>query len=116
MVSIVVIRNSGLRRWRPCLRSLGEGKGDRGAALQGLGKFAGAIRRKATCLGPSARANADTRADCLLAKSKYLDYAGALEKGWPIATGIIGGACGYLVADGLDITGPVGAWRVQRLS
>jgi hypothetical protein len=52
---------------------------------------AGAIRRKATCLGlePSRRANADTCADYLLAKSKYLDYATALQKGWPIATGII---------------------------
>jgi hypothetical protein len=52
---------------------------------------AGAIRRKATCLGlePSRRANADTCAHYLLAKSKYLDYAAALQKGWPIATGII---------------------------
>jgi hypothetical protein len=68
---------------------------------------AAAIRRKATCLGlePSARANADTCADYLLHKAPYLDYAAALAKGWPIATGIIEGACRYLVQDRMDITG-----------
>jgi hypothetical protein len=68
---------------------------------------AGAIRRKATCLGlePSRRANADTCAHYLLAKSKYLDYAAALQKGWPIATGIIEGACRSLVADRMAVTG-----------
>jgi hypothetical protein len=68
---------------------------------------AGSIRRKATCLGlsPSRRANADACAGYLIAKAKYLDYAGALAKGWPIATGIIEGAARYLVADRLDVTG-----------
>jgi hypothetical protein len=68
---------------------------------------AGSIRRKATCLGlsPSRRANADACARYLIAKSKYLDYASALAKGWPIATGIIEGAARYLVADRLDVTG-----------
>lgn len=68
---------------------------------------AGSIRRKATCLGlsPSRRANADACAGYLIAKSRYLDYAGALAKGWPIATGIIEGAARYLVADRLDVTG-----------
>ena len=60
-----------------------------------------------TCLGlsRSRRANADACADYLIAKSKYLDYAGALRKGWPIATGVIEGACRHLVADRLDVTG-----------
>ena len=68
---------------------------------------AGAIRRKATCLGlsPSRRAKADACAKYLLAKTKYLDYAGALAKGWPIASGIIEGACRHLVADRLGLTG-----------
>jgi hypothetical protein len=68
---------------------------------------AAAIRRKATALGlePTARANADTCADYLLHKAPYLDYATALAKGWPIATGIIEGACRYLVKDRMDITG-----------
>jgi hypothetical protein len=68
---------------------------------------AGAVRRKATCLGlePGARADADACADYLVAKAPYLDYANALQKGWPIATGVIEGACRYLVADRLGITG-----------
>jgi hypothetical protein len=68
---------------------------------------AAAIRRKATCLGlgPSARANADLCADYLLHKAPYLDYANALQKGWPIATGVIEGACRHLVKDRMDITG-----------
>lgn len=68
---------------------------------------AAAIRRKATTLGlnPTARKNADTCANYLLAKSPYLDYPTALANGWPIATGIIEGACRHLVKDRMDITG-----------
>ena len=68
---------------------------------------AAAIRRKATALGldASARKNADTCADYLLAKAPYLDYPRALTNGWPIATGVIEGACRHLVKDRIDITG-----------
>jgi hypothetical protein len=38
-------------------------------------------------------------------KAAYLRYDTALERGWPIATGIIEGACRHLVKDRLDITG-----------
>ena len=38
-------------------------------------------------------------------KAPYLDYPAALAGGWPIATGVIEGACRHLVADRLDITG-----------
>jgi hypothetical protein len=41
----------------------------------------------------------------LLAKKAYLDYPTALNKGWPIATGVIEGACRHLVKDRMDITG-----------
>ena len=34
-----------------------------------------------------------------------LDYPTALTRGWPIATGVIEGACRHIVADRLDITG-----------
>lgn len=34
-----------------------------------------------------------------------LDYPTALARGWPIATGVIEGACRHIVADRLDITG-----------
>ena len=68
---------------------------------------AAAIRRKATCMGLGAkeRANADTGADYLLHKAPYLDYANALQKRWPIATGVIEGACRHIVKDRMDITG-----------
>jgi hypothetical protein len=68
---------------------------------------AAAIRRKATTLhlNQTARKNADTCADYLLAKAAYLDYPTALARGWPIATGIIEGACRHLVKDRMDITG-----------
>ncbi|MBV9026735.1 MAG: hypothetical protein JO362_23725, partial [Streptomycetaceae bacterium] len=38
-------------------------------------------------------------------KADYLHYDTALAAGWPIATGIIEGACRHLVKDRLDITG-----------
>ncbi len=68
---------------------------------------AAAIRRKATTLGLDAnqRNNADRCADYLLAKRPYLDYPTALKNGWPIATGVIEGACRHLVKDRMDITG-----------
>ena len=68
---------------------------------------AASIRRKATCLGldPRARDNADRCANYLLAKRDYLDYPRALNQGWPIATGVIEGACRHLVKDRLDLTG-----------
>ena len=71
------------------------------------GIVAAAIRRKATTLGLDAdqRTNADRCADYLLAKRPYLDYPTALKNGWPIATGVIEGACRHLVKDRMDITG-----------
>jgi hypothetical protein len=41
----------------------------------------------------------------LTAKQPYLDYPRALAAGWPIATGVIEGACRHLVADRMGITG-----------
>ena len=39
------------------------------------------------------------------AKTPYLDYPGALAAGWPIATGVIEGACRHLIQDRMGITG-----------
>ncbi len=39
------------------------------------------------------------------AKQLYLDYPRALASGWPIATGVIEGACRHLVNDRMGITG-----------
>jgi len=71
------------------------------------GIVAASIRRKATRLHLDAtqRANADRCADYLLAKRRYLDYPTALTHGWPIATGVIEGACRHIVKDRMDITG-----------
>jgi hypothetical protein len=68
---------------------------------------AAAIRRKATTTGldRARRTNTDTAATYLVNKAPYLDYPTALEAGWPIATGVIEGACRYLVKDRMDITG-----------
>ena len=75
----------------------------RGKARQ----VAAGIRRRATTYGysPAERAGADECARYLENKQGYLDYATALGKGWPIATGIIEGACRHIVKDRMDITG-----------
>ncbi len=68
---------------------------------------AAAIRRKATRnhLDAAKRKPADTAAAYLLNKKPYLDYPTALARGWPIATGVIEGACRHLVKDRMDRTG-----------
>jgi len=73
----------------------------------GATRVAGALRRAATtaALDPARRANADTCAAYLTNKRDYLDYPTALAQGWPIATGIIEGACRHLVKDRMDLTG-----------
>jgi hypothetical protein len=65
------------------------------------------IRRRATRCGysPAERKGADDAADYLTSKSAYLGYDRALQAGWPIATGIIEGACRHIVKDRLDLTG-----------
>jgi hypothetical protein len=65
----------------------------------GKGHNAAGIRRRAATFGysPAEREGADACADYLTAKKEYLDYATALGKGWPIATGVIEGAARWLV-------------------
>jgi hypothetical protein len=41
----------------------------------------------------------------LQAKQPFMDYPRALARGWPIATGVIEGACRHLVQDRMGITG-----------
>ncbi|HTW97431.1 MAG TPA: ISKra4 family transposase [Acidimicrobiales bacterium] len=84
------------------------------AVLEGkAGIVAGAIARKATMLGLSAEARkkADECAIYLKRKQPYLDYPTALAHGWPIATGVIEGACAHLVRDRMDVTGA--RWSVE---
>jgi len=76
--------------------------------LQGkAGQVAAGIRRRATTFGysPAEREGADACADYLTAKKPYLDYATALASGWPIATGVIEGACRHLVQDRMVFSG-----------
>jgi hypothetical protein len=70
-------------------------------------QVAAGIRRRATTYGysPAERAGAGECARYLDNKKDYLDYATALRNGWPIATGIIEGACRHIVKDKMDITG-----------
>lgn len=51
------------------------------------------------------RRGVDTCIGYLTAKQEFLGYDTALERGWPIATGVIEGACRHLIGDRLDITG-----------
>ena len=84
------------------------------AVLEGKASIvAASIRRKATCLGldTDKRAKADRCADYLHNKAPYLDYPTALRNGWPIATGVIEGACRHLVKDRMDRTGA--RWGLQ---
>ena len=70
-------------------------------------QVAAGIRRRATTYGysPAERDGADEAARYLDNKQDYLGYATALATGWPIATGIIEGACRHIVKDRMDITG-----------
>jgi hypothetical protein len=54
---------------------------------------------------PGGRQGADACVRYLAVKREYLHYDQALEAGWPIAAGIIEGACRHIIADRLDIGG-----------
>jgi hypothetical protein len=56
-------------------------------------------------LTASQRNGADTCVRYLTGKHEFLRYDQALAAGWPIATGVIEGACRHLIGDRLDITG-----------
>jgi len=68
---------------------------------------ASGMRRSATFrkLEKSTREPIDNCARYLLNHSAYLKYDEYLRLGYPIATGVIEGACRYLVKDRMGITG-----------
>jgi hypothetical protein len=72
-----------------------------------ISEMAAGIRRSATRRGLSKpkRQAVDKCANYLLKNKERLNYAKALKNGWPIATGVIEGACRHLVKDRMDITG-----------
>ena len=85
------------------------------------GYVAGGMRRSATLrsLAPAVREPVDTCANYLLTYGPYLKYDDFLAKGFPIATGVIEGACRHLVKDRMQVTGArwslTGAEAVLRL-
>jgi hypothetical protein len=62
-------------------------------------------------LTESQRTGVETCVRYLQNNEEYLRYDQALAAGWPIATGVIEGACRHLIGDRLDITGS--RWGVQ---
>ncbi len=82
---------------------------------------AAGMRRSASLRGLSEveRAPMDDCADYLLKYREFLRYDQYLAKGYPIATGVIEGACRYLVKDRMEKTGArwslAGAEAVLRL-
>ena len=90
--------------------------------LEGKARWvAAAMRRAATVarLPPDLRKPVDTCADYLLKYGPYLHYDRYLAAGYPIATGVIEGACRHLVRDRMELTGArwrlVGAEAVLKL-
>lgn len=71
------------------------------------GLVAGGMKRKATMLNidEDKRKNVDKCANYLNKYKPYLHYDKYLKGGYPIATGVIEGACRYLVKDRMEITG-----------
>jgi hypothetical protein len=75
--------------------------------LQGqAGLVAAGMKRSATQreMSEKERENIDVCASYLLKSKSRLRYADALASGYPIATGVIEGACRHLINDRLDIT------------
>jgi hypothetical protein len=65
------------------------------------------IRRRATRYGynPKERQGADECATYLENKKDYLDYPAFLAAGRPIASGLIEGACRWMIKDRMEVTG-----------
>ena len=84
-------------------------------------RVASSMRRAATVAGLSSdtRKPVDTCADYLLKYAPYLQYDRYLSAGYPIATGVVEGACRHLVRDRMELTGArwrlVGAEAVLKL-
>lgn len=78
------------------------------------GQVAGGMRRSATKLGlsDSKRKNIDKCANYLLKNKAHMRYNEYLAAGLPIGTGVIEGACRYLVKDRMEITGA--RWELEN--
>jgi hypothetical protein len=85
------------------------------ALLEGedISQMAAGMRRSATMrnLSKARRKPVDKCAGYLLKYADFMNYDQALAAGLPISTGVIEGACRYLVRDRMDITGA--RWSVE---
>jgi hypothetical protein len=81
-------------------------------------RVAAEITAEADAAGLTAgqRNGADTCVRYLTSKHEFLRYNQALAAGWPIATGVIEGACRHLIGDRLDITGARWDWTAPNSS
>lgn len=70
-------------------------------------QVAAGMRRSATIrkLTGKKREAVDDCARYFIRKRKLLDYAEALRQGYPIATGVVEGACRHLIARRMDVSG-----------
>jgi hypothetical protein len=89
-------------------------------AVQALAVLAGRTRQVTASLTAQAaqhgltesqRTGVEACVRYLTNNEEYLRYDQALAAGWPIATGVIEGACRHLIGDRLDITGS--RWSVE---
>jgi hypothetical protein len=97
-----------------CLHPAGDPAAEDWVAVKALAVLAGdsaqvaaQITAEADAAGLTAaqRTGTDACVRYLTGKDEYLRYDQALAAGWPIATGVIEGACRHLIGDRLDITG-----------
>lgn len=91
--------NNGTEKWvsKRLLKIL---RGKASLVAGGMIRFATLLKIESTHRKP-----VDTCANYLLKYSPYLRYNEYLQQGMPIATGVIEGACRYLIKDRMDITG-----------
>lgn len=95
-----------------CLHRPADPAAEDWVATHALALLAGHTRQVITDLDTQAahlptgrRDGIDTCIRYLTDHAEFLRYDQALAAGWPIATGVIEGACRHLIADRLDITG-----------
>ncbi|HEY7260687.1 MAG TPA: ISKra4 family transposase [Trebonia sp.] len=97
-----------------CLHPAGDAAAEDWVAVKALAVLAGDSARAAAeitaetdaaGLKGSQRAGADACVRYLTGKDEFLRYEQALAAGWPIATGVIEGACRHIIGDRLCITG-----------
>jgi hypothetical protein len=97
-----------------CLHAAGDPAAEDWVATCALALLAGNVEQVAASIDAHAvaaglseqqRGGIDACIRYLTGHAEFLRYDQALENGWPIATGVIEGACRHLIGDRLDITG-----------